>query len=119
MALPRIARRATVEVLRVAEGELDEWRQPTTAAASVGTFRGDVQPRRSREVPQAGGAGPSIVDAVVLAPPGTELYGGDVLRLVPDDGRRWRLVGNGRLVGAITRLAHVEADATDVGRSGP
>jgi hypothetical protein len=76
------------------DGDLiyDEYGQPVVAYTTLATFRGRLTPKSVREVAQLSQAGAVVGDWTLYTRP-RDLREADRIRLDPDDGRRFEIVG--------------------------
>lgn len=109
--------RHTVTILRVSDGDEDERGVAQQTWEVLATVRAWVQPRSRRtasvrEQTDRTQGGPVVSEHTIFMLP-TDIRSADLLRMEPDDGRRFEITG---IRNAGGRDRHLEIDAQVVGR---
>lgn len=82
----------TLQIERSTPGAVDGYGQPVQTWAPISTVPGLILPKSARELALASQAGAQIGDYDVYMEP-TDVSAADRIRLVPDDGRLFELLG--------------------------
>lgn len=110
MSFGTLLRHQLVAIRRTASG-VDGRRQPVYTTSELSAIAGYVQPRTGREMRAAADQGAVVATHIAYLAASADVQADDVLRLEPDDGRRFAITA---IRDAAGRGHHLELDLREV-----